>query len=133
MGYLMNFRVIDGDDDYLEKVPEFVEEYNRNYLTIPKLCEKLDLSVTEYRKLRKHCIEEDLITLRRRENRKKKVSSRNYTTTIRGNRIYWRVYKNGRHYCTCKTEKEAKEIVERLKKCNWDINRIDMIKESVCG
>ena len=64
----MNFRVIDGDDDYLEKVPEFVYEYNRNYLTIPKLCEKLDLSINEYRKLRKHCIEEDLITLRRREN-----------------------------------------------------------------
>ena len=128
----MNFRVIDGDDDYLEKVPEFVEEYNRNYLTIPKLCEKLDLSTTEYRKLRKHCIEEDLITLRRRQNKKKNTTPKNYTTAIRGRHIYWRVYKNGVHYCNCKTEKEAKEIVEQLKKCNWDINRINTIKESVC-
>lgn len=132
----MNFRIIDGDDDYLEKVPEFVEEYNRNYLTVPKLCEKLDLSINEYRKLRKHCLEEGLIILRRRQNKRKpnhKTNPKNYSLVFKGRYNYWKISKNSQYYCSCKSEAEAKEIVRRLEACDWDINSVDSIKESVCG
>ena len=69
----MNFNIIDGNDDYLDKLPEFVEAYNGNKLSIPELQQELNITNSEYRKLRKAGIEENLITLKRRGRKKKKT------------------------------------------------------------
>ena len=130
----MNFNIIDGNDDYLDKLPEFVEAYNGNKLSIPELREELDISQSDYRKLRKAAIEENLITLKRRGRKKKKTyrtHPKYYGKNITKGISYWRVYKNETHYCNVKTEEQAKEIVKRLEAVNWDKSQAARIKEEV--
>lgn len=130
----MNFNIIDGNDDYLNKLPEFVEAYNSNRLSIPELREELDISQGDYRKLRKAAIEENLITLKTRGRKKKTkpiVKPRNYSKTQTRKYTYYVVYKNDSHYCNCKTEAQAKEIVKRLEAVNWDKTQAQRIKEEV--
>ena len=131
----MNFNIINGDDDYLQRVPEFVELYNANYLSVEKIIETMQIRRTTYRKLRKYCLEEGLINLRRKPNKKKencKTNPKNYSHTLNRGHTYFTDYKNGVHYTSCKTEAQAKEIVRRLRACNWDKSKVEMIKEDVC-
>ena len=130
----MNFNIIDGNDDYLNKLPEFVEAYNSNKLSIPELREELDISQSDYRKLRKAAIEENLITLKTRGRKKTSkpiVKPRNYSRYKSKGYIYYIIYKNETHYCNVKTEAQAKEIVKRLEACNWDKTQAQRIKEEV--
>ena len=130
----MNFNVIDGDRNYLQKTEAFVEEYNRNYLSVTKLCEKLNITRNEYRKLRKHCVEENLITLKRKPNKRKKTyrtHPKYYSKTITRGQVYWKVHKNNKYICNCKTRQQAEEIVKRLKKVDWDLKYLNNIKEDV--
>lgn len=130
----MNFNIIDGNDDYLNKLPEFVEAYNGNKLSIPELREELDISQSDYRKLRKAAIEENLITLKTRGRKKTSkpiVKPRNYSRCKSKGYIYYNIYKNDSHYCSVKTETQAQEIVRRLTACNWDKTQADRIKEEV--
>ena len=130
----MNFNVIDGNDDYLQKLPEFVYEYNRGYLSVPKIIEKLDITRGEYRKLRRTSLEEGLITLKRKGNKKKetyKTNPKYYGKTVTKGRVYWKVYYKNQYLCLCKTKQQAETIVERLKKVNWDLRYLNNIKEEV--
>ena len=130
----MNFNVIDGNDDYLEKLPEFVYEYNRGYLSVPKIIEKLDITRGEYRKLRRTSLEEGLITLKRKGNKKKetyKTNPKYYGKTVTKGRVYWKVYYKNQYLCNCKTKQQAQEIVRRLKRVNWDLKYLNNIKEEV--
>lgn len=131
----MNFTISDGDYTYLEKTPEFVEEYNKGQLNTNGIIEKLNITRGEYRKLRKHAIEENLLQLKRKPNRKKKetykTNPKHYGKQLVKGIPYWRVYKNTTYYCTVKKEKHAKEIVKRLEKCNWDKNQVNKIKQEV--
>ena len=130
----MNFNIIDGNDDYLEKLPMFVEAYNGNQLSIPELKAELDLSPGDYRKLRKAAIEENLITLKRRGRKKKrtyKTNPKHYGKTMTKGIHYWRVYRKETYYCNVKTEEQAKEIVKRLEAVNWDKTQAQRIKEEV--
>ena len=130
----MNFNIIDGNDDYLDKLPEFVEAYNGNKLSIPELREELDISQSDYRKLRKAAIEENLITLKTRGRKKTSkpiVKPRNYSRYKSRGYIYYNIYKNDIHYCSVKTEQQAQEIVKRLEAVNWDKTQAQRIKEEV--
>ena len=130
----MNFNIIEGNNDYLIKTEAFAKEYNQNKLSVPKICEKLDINLNEYRKLRRHCIEENLIRLKRQGRPRKqtyKTHPRNYSRVIRGKYTYFRIYKNGVDYGICKTEEQAQEIVRRLKKVNWDKKYLQRIREDV--
>ena len=127
----MEFHIINGNDDYLNKTPEFAEEYNKGELSVPKLKEKLNLTNNEYRKLRKHCIEEGLITLKKKGRRKKQKTPKYYYMINRTGKPYYEIRKWGKFYCNTSTESQAKEIVRRLKKCNWDISQVDLIKKNV--
>lgn len=66
----MNFRVVDGDDDYLNLVPDFIRLYEDLSISIPMLQEQLGINRQVYKKLLKHCKEYDLITLRDKTNRR---------------------------------------------------------------
>lgn len=130
----MNFNIIDGNDDYLNKLPAFVEAYNSNKLSIPELQQELNITNSEYRKLRKAGIEENLITLKRRGRKKKrtyKTNPKHYGKTMTKGIHYWRVYRKETYYCNVKTEAQAKEIVRRLEACNWDKSQAARIKEEV--
>ena len=130
----MNFKVIDGDDSYLDKLPVFVEEYNRGYFSVEKLIEVLGVTRNEYRKLRRYALEEDLIQLRRKPNKKKrtyKTHPKHYSPNNRGKYHYFNIYKNNEYYCSCKTREQAEKIVEGLERVNWDKRHLNRIKEEV--
>ena len=132
----MNFSIRDGDNDYLDKLPEFVKEYNNNDLNIEEIILKLDITMCEYRKLRRQGLEDGSITLRRKPNKPKesyKNNPKNYSHTLNGGHTYFTITKNNTYYTSCKTERQAKEIVRRLRACGWDKSKVDLIKESVCG
>ena len=131
----MNFRIIEGNDDYMDKLPEFVEAYNSNKLSVPDLRKELDLSRNDYRKLRKHCFEENLVTPKTRGRRKKQKTfpkPRNYSKyKAQGKYTYYTIYHNDTHYCNVKTEAQAKEIVKRLTAVDWDKTQAPRIKQEV--
>ena len=130
----MNFNIIDGNDDYLNKLPEFVEAYNGNKLSIPELQQELNITNSEYRKLRKAGIEENLITLKRRGRKKKrtyKTNPKHYSSHLIKGRFYWKIHYKDDYYGNVKTEKQAKEMVRRLEAVNWDKSQAQRIKEEV--
>ena len=130
----MNFNIIDGNDDYLDKLPEFVEAYNGNKLSIPELQQELNITNSEYRKLRKAGIEENLITLKRRGRKKKrtyKTNPKHYSSHLIKGRFYWKIHYKDDYYGNVKTEKQAKEMVRRLEAVNWDKTQAQRIKEEV--
>ena len=130
----MNFNIIDGNDDYLDKLPEFVEAYNGNKLSIPELQQELNITNSEYRKLRKAGIEENLITLKRRGRKKKrtyKTNPKHYSSHLIKGRFYWKIHYKDDYYGNVKTEEQAKEIVKRLEAVNWDKTQAQRIKEEV--
>ena len=130
----MNFNIIDGNDDYLDKLPEFVEAYNSNKLSIPELQQELNINNSEYRKLRKAGIEENLITLKRRGRKKKrtyKTNPKHYSSHLIKGRFYWKIHYKDDYYCNVKTEAQAKEIVRRLEAVDWDKSQAARIKEEV--
>lgn len=68
----MNFKIVDGNRDYLNRKNEFVDLYNDQSITVPEIIKKLSISINEYKILREMCIEEDLIVLRKRGGNKKR-------------------------------------------------------------
>ena len=99
----MNFTVIDGDQEYRSKLPDFVDLYNNKNIPVNKIKTRLGLGTNEYRKLRRDAIEEGLITLRTKPyNTKKptyKTNPRYVSKSTNGNRDYFIVTKttNGKH------------------------------------
>ena len=130
----MNFNIIPGNNDYLIKETEFIKLYNGGELTTRNIKKVLELSDNEYRQLRRKCISDGSIVLRKPGRKKEntyKTYPKNYSRMLRGKWTYYNVYKNGVYYCTVKHEWQAKEIVERLKKCNLDKSHVPRILEEV--
>lgn len=125
-------RVIDGNNDYLLRKEEFAEQYNNRTISVKELQKKLQLTLQQYRNLRKECYEEGLIKLRRANNQKKERKPKYYSPINRN--IYgesYNVRRKGVYYCCCKTVAEAELIVKKLKECEWDKNEIERIKKEV--
>ena len=130
----MNYNIIDGNDDYLELVPEFTELYNNKKIKVNSIKKRLGLSKNMYNKLLKYCKEENLITPRRKPNKRRetyKTNPKNYSQISNGKYISFAVRKNGVHYCNCKTAREAEQIVEKLRECNWDKSQLSRIRAEV--
>ena len=127
----MNFNIIDGDNDYLQYTDAFAELYNDNNVKVNDIRERLQISRGVYRKLRRHCIQNGLIKSRRKPYKKRetyKTNPKNYSQTRRGDVEYFTVTKNHKHYCNCKTAKEAEYIVSRLRECDWDKTELPRIR-----
>ena len=115
----MNFTVIDGDQEYRSKLPDFVDLYNNRSIPVT--------------------MEEGLINLRTKPyNTKKptyKTNPRYVSKSTNGNRDYFIVTKtiNGKHvfYGSFKDIRQADRMVELLKECNWDRSKRKELKEQV--
>jgi hypothetical protein len=134
----MNYRVIDGDDQYLERVPEFIKLYENRQYTVPDILEEMNIPRNIYKKLRKHCIEENLIRLRRKPNKKKptyKQAPKHYSCTHCKGIEYYAVHKriNGvpTYFGTFRKARQAERMVELLEECDWDYSRRYELKEQV--
>jgi hypothetical protein len=134
----MNFNIIDGNDDYLDHTQEFIELYNNPEITVPKIREKLDITLSTYRKLRKHCIENKLVSKRKSHRPRKRTYKTNpkyYCHTVQRGIEYYHVQRrvNGEmvHFANFKKAKHAERMVELLIECDWDKSKVPELKELV--
>ena len=114
-------------------IPDFVELYNKPWIRVREISRRLDLTQNEYRHLLKYSVEHGLVVKRSAKMPKKKVrreSVKNYTCTPGG---YCHVYYKREHYCGVRGEANAREIVRRLRECDWDKSQVARIKREVCS
>ena len=134
----MNFRVIDGDDDYLELVDDFIQLYNHSSINVNEICEVLGVPYNIYCKLRKYCVEEGLIILRRG----KKPNGGGYRLNpsyigrcLTDSGEYWQIRKfidgSVEYFGNYKRYSDAELVVNRLIMCDWDKSQLDKIREEV--
>ena len=134
----MNFNIIDGNNDWINLTPTFIELYNNPEITVPKIRETLKITNNEYRKLRKHCIENNYVSKRKTFRPKKrtyKTDPKYYSPTTTRGITYFRVAKhiNGHYtyFCEFKKAQQAELMVEKLKECDWDKSQVDRLKSEV--
>ena len=134
----MNFNIIDGNDDWLDLTPEFIKLYNDPNVTVPKIREKLNINLGTYRKLRRHCIENEWVSKRKHSKHKKRTyrtHPRYWSKTVNKGIEYYHVQRrwNGRivHYATFKKAKYAERMVELLGEYDWDKSMVPLLKERV--
>ena len=130
------FRIVEGNDDFLEKVPEFVRLYNNHDIKIVDLRKRLNISRGLYRRLLKYCVDEKLLTLRRQGRNVKKPHTPTYITrSINNGKECYMISKTinmvEHYFCKTYDYKTAERIVELLKDCEWDKNELPRIKKAV--
>lgn len=136
----MNFNIINGNDDYIQKAEEFARLYNNPRIPVVKIREKMNLNHNTYRKLLKYCKENKMVKLRYKYNKwnkryKDKRIVKNYTKIRRKGYNYFMVCKfiNNKdcYFATFKEEKQAQRMVELLRECDWDYSKRYELKEKV--
>lgn len=134
----VNFHIIEGDiKDYWGKYEEFIRLYNSNKLSVKQIKEKLNLTHAEYRRFRKHAFKEDRLTFDKklRKPLKKKqvpdVTPKNYHQA--GKKFYVVKYIDNKRigYGSYSSEEIAKQIVSKLRACNWDKTELPRIQKEV--
>lgn len=137
----MNFNIIEGDPkDYWDNYEEFIRLYNANELKVTEIKKQLNLTDSEYRRYRRHALKENRLDIDTRNPNYKSLMGRpknqkhepkNYTRS--GGRFY--VYKNidGEKilFGGYPSEDIAKQIVVKLKECNWDKKQLPKIQKEV--
>ena len=119
--------------EYLEdKLDLFVNLYNSN-MFVKDILQELDLSLRQYRTLRKKASKLGLITLRQGRPCKPKRDRSNpkYYTCSNHYRDYYQVRYNKQYVGSVKGEENVKRVVEGLKECDWDLSEFDRIKREV--
>lgn len=127
----MNFKVIDGEYDSPKLFKRFVELYHTSMRTT-EIRDELGVTDTKMKKLRAEALEKGLITPRNpyaRGRPKHKARVKNYGRCG----TYYTIRHKRKYYCSCKTERQARRIVELFEECGWDINEKDRIKAEVKG
>lgn len=112
----MNFRIIENNEDYYEKYDEWCKGYNKGEL-IKNLNQRLGIGHKKYREYRTRALKEKKIKDRRKSKKPKyyyKTLSGKYAVNKRHP-----ITKKMIYYGTVNTEKEAKELVKKLKKNGW--------------
>ena len=134
----MNFNIIDGNNDWLDLTPDFIQLYNNPENTVSKIREKLGINLGTYRKLRRHCVENGLVNKRKAYRPKKKTCRthpRYYTHSVTKGIEYYHVNRRQGDkviiYATFKNAKQAELMVEKLKECGWDKKQAERLKSEV--
>ena len=133
----MNFHITQGNT-YEELIDPFTRLYNDTSNTVKDIMTELNITTNQYRRLRKYCIEENLVNRRKKPYTKKqtyKTHPRYYSKsrnngkeyyyvikTIDGERVYYGCFPNARM---------AERMVEKLKECSWDKSQVDRLKQEV--
>lgn len=126
---MVKFRIV--KDTSNEKYPEYVELYNKG-VTVKEISEKLGVSEKKCYTFYRYALSDGLIEPRRtNKNKKTKIFKAKYYSYKAG--LGYNVYSpsaNGKKtdFGYFQTEKEAKFIVEELKKVNWNKKYIDEIR-----
>ena len=134
----MNFNIIDGDNDWLDLTPRVIDLYNNPKIHVPEIIEKLNITRNTYRKLRKHCIENKLVSKRktyRPRKRTYKTNPKYYCHTVQKGIEYYHVQRrlNGEmvHFANFKKACHAERMVELLNEHDWDKSKVPELREMV--
>ena len=133
----MNFHITQGNT-YEELIDPFTRLYNDTSNTVKDIMTELNITTNQYRRLRKYCIEENLINRRKKPYTKKqtyKTHPKYYSKSRNNGKEYYFVIKTvdgERVYYGCfPTASMAECMVEKLKACDWDKNRVGELKQEV--
>lgn len=132
MFYYLN----DKDKKYRKIDDHLVMLYNHSSLTNEEIRILLDLTNEEFDNLVNKCYKKNLLNTEFRQYNfsvPKYYYRYNYSDRNMKTNFVVRKFLKGKweYYCYCKTESEAKFIVNELKKCNWDKSRIAEIKNKI--
>lgn len=112
----MKFRIIENYEKYYDKYEKFIKEYNKG-TQIKEIQAKLKISNKKYRNYRIKAIEEKRIKERKKLKKPKyyyKTRDNKYIITKRCPRT-----RKMEYYGTVATQKEAEQLVAKLKKNQW--------------
>ena len=112
----MNFKIIENYEDYYKRYEEWCKGYNKGE-TIKNLNKRLELGSKKYRQYRTRALKENKI-----RDRKMNKKPKYYYKTLSGKYAVNKrhpITKKMIYYGTVNTEKEAKELVRKLKKNGW--------------
>ena len=133
----MNFHITQGNT-YEELIDPFTRLYNDTSNTVKDIMTELNITTNQYRRLRKYCIEENLVNRRKKPYTKKqtyKTHPKYYSKSRNNGKEYYFVIKTvdgERVYYGCfPTASMAECMVEKLKACDWDKNRVGELKQEV--
>lgn len=123
----VNFRIIDGD--YYSKYDNFVKLYNDLNYSVFEI--KKIIGNNAYERCRKEALENGDIQPRLHSQSKKNNNYKYYHYDKDMNKYRVRKVKNGKYmsFGFYDTEEEAKQVVEKLKKVDWDKDKIFDRKE----
>ena len=133
----MKFHITQGNT-YEDMIDPFTRLYNDTSNTVKDIMTELNITTNQYRRLRKYCIEENLVNRRKKPYTKKqtyKTHPRYYSKSRNNGKEYYFVIKTvdgERVYYGCfPTASMAECMVEKLKACDWDKNRVGELKQEV--
>lgn len=127
---MVNFKISDDKSDYWSKYEDVIRLYNKG-LPYTKIVEKLSLSSRAYNILIKNARENKRIKYRRKYKKRVKKHDEPRYYSLLCNKKGYMINKGSTYFGTCKTENQAKEIVKKLKECNWNKNKFKQIKKEV--
>lgn len=133
----MKFHITQGNT-YEDMIDPFTRLYNDTSNTVKDIMTELNITTNQYRRLRKYCIEENLVNRRKKPYTKKqtyKTHPKYYSKSRNNGKEYYFVIKTvdgERVYYGCfPTASMAECMVEKLKACDWDKNRVGELKQEV--
>ena len=133
----MNFKIIDGNDDYMNLLPEFSRLYNDKRVPVLDIRKRLGINQKQYSNLRREANNAGLINMRTKpyKEREKHITPPKHIYHRLGVRSPYAIIKryNGKsyYYGAFPKYRQAERMVELLKEHNWDIRLKDELKKRV--
>lgn len=134
----MNFRVVEGDYSLYDKANAFVKLYNNLNYTVESIKELLGLSESKYKKLRKYCFDEGLLTVSRKCGGINKYNKQVSCDKSNPRWYYWNVdekkfyvERKGVYYATFDTVGECERFIGLMMCYDWDKSKVDLVKELI--
>lgn len=144
---MVSFRLIEnGCPAYVEKYEEFIELYNNPEIRVEDIRKQLGWGTKVYNDARKQALKENRIMDRRSPNSIKNCKGRPVKPKHKPKHYYYdwwsdkfvivkRYYVDKKdvvvYYGRYDKEDTAKQIVEELKKVDWDKNKLPQIKKEL--
>ena len=116
----VHFRVVENVDDVLEHLDEFAELYNDYRNSAKMIRDHFGWSSGKYSRAKLLALDENLIEPGRKPNHLYGVAKYHSYHKQSGRYHVYAPISAGRFQVFCETEEQAKELVEKLKKVDWD-------------
>ena len=103
---------------------DFIMMYNDPTITARRMRAILHITKGKYNSIKYKLESIGLIGKRKVTGNHYRKEPKYYTRSIARTIVYFPVRRKGVHYCNCKTEQEAQNVVRFLKENNWDKNKL---------